>query len=118
MGEARGDSVNAAARDAFAACLDSCHLLDLGFNGHPFTWKHGDLQECLDRILCSSSWQAAYLASSVTHLSLPSSDHSVLWLRMLPGAVAGRKIYFKFLSPWLEHEDFANQITSAWIIET
>lgn len=51
-----GGSVNAAARDAFAACLDSCHLLDLGFNGHPFTWKHGDLQECLDRILCSSSW--------------------------------------------------------------
>lgn len=32
-----GGPINAPARDAFSSCINSCHLLDLGFKGHPFT---------------------------------------------------------------------------------
>lgn len=110
-----GGPINSNASDAFSACIDACQLLDLGLNGHPFTYQHGDLKERLDMVLCSSSWQDMFPQSSVTHLSPSSSDHWGLWLRMCPGNASNIRHYFKFLSPWIEHDGFEQQVLASWI---
>lgn len=99
---------------SFTNCINRCHLVDLGYKGHPFTWKRGDLKERLDRVLCTTSWQALFPNCSNTHLPLMSFDHCGLWVRN--SADNGpRQSYFKFLAPWLEYPDFRTQVQSSWV---
>lgn len=53
--------------------------------------------------------------STVTHLPISSSDHCGLWLRLSLVFVNQSRNYFKFLSPWIEHEDFENQVSTSWV---
>lgn len=46
-----GGHINTSASLAFSSCIDECHLMDLAFNGQPFTYQHGELRERLDRVL-------------------------------------------------------------------
>lgn len=111
-----GSPFNRAASDSFAQCINGCHLVDMGFKGHLFTWKRGDLKERLDRVWCTTGWQACFPNSSVTHLPLARSDHCGLWLRTSNQRIdAGQGSYFKFLSSWLEHPDFGHQVSSSWV---
>lgn len=72
--------------------------------------------ERLDRVLSSPSWQTMFPTSSVTHLPLLSSDHCGLWLRLQSGSSnPSYNSYFKFLSPWLDHPDFVDQVRHSWI---
>jgi hypothetical protein len=110
-----GGPINQVGSSDFSTCIHSCQLLDLGFKGQPFTWFKGALKERLDRILCNAAWHAKFPRGSNTHLPMPSSDHVALWLRMKEGRTS-RRNYFKFLTPWLEHDDFVNQIRNSWIL--
>lgn len=76
-----GAPANQASCSAFFECINECHLLDLGFDGPLFTWKHGQLLERLDRVLCNTSWQGLFPEASVTHLPLQPYDHCGLWVR-------------------------------------
>lgn len=99
----------------FSSCINSCNLLDLGFNGPPFTWSRGQLRERLDRILCNEAWQSLFPLSSVTHLSLPSSVHCGLWLRLDSSSTSSsQQGYFKLLGPCIDHPDFRNQVKRSW----
>ncbi|WJX18123.1 hypothetical protein P8452_07957 [Trifolium repens] len=75
-----GGSVNSNGRSAFQECIDTCQLLDLGFQGQPFTWRRGPVKERLDRVLGNADWQNLFPNSNITHLPINSSDHSGLWL--------------------------------------
>lgn len=35
----------------FKKTVQECDLIDAGFQGYPYTWHHGDLEERLDRLL-------------------------------------------------------------------
>lgn len=109
-----GVPLGSSAAASFADCINTCQLLDLGFKGQQFTWKRGDLKERLDRVLCTTDWQAMYPNCSVTHLPLVGSDHYGLWLRTLTRRVPNGS-YFKFLAPWIDHPNFVNQVSSSWI---
>lgn len=61
-----GAPLNASHSNAFLECINLCHLLDLGFQGQPFTWATGDLRERLDRALCNVSWQTMSLGKFVS----------------------------------------------------
>lgn len=74
--------INLAAVNRFQDCLSLCALDDLGANGIPFTWHRGELFERLDRAVANSDWRATFPTASVTNISLPFSDHCVVWLRM------------------------------------
>jgi hypothetical protein len=90
-------------------------LIDLGFSGHPFTWKRGNLQERLDRVLSNMEWQERFPSSAVIHISIPSSDHCGLFLQLSTDEGTPRRNYFKFLRSWLEHPDFASQVKNSWM---
>lgn len=109
-----GVPLGSSAATSFADCINTCQLLDLGFKGQQFTWKRGDLKERLDRVLCTTDWQAMYPNCSVTYLPLVGSDHCGLWLRTSTRRVPNGS-YFKFLAPWIDHPDFVNQVSSSWI---
>lgn len=114
--EKQGDGpINSTASLAFASCMDDCHLLDLGFKGRSFTYQHGNLRERLDRALCNLAWQNYFLDCTITHLPLSSSNHCGLWIRMEPRNTPNSRNCFKFLSSWLDHEDFEQQVKSSWV---
>jgi hypothetical protein len=109
-----GGSVNSNGRSAFQECIDTCQLLDLGFQGQPFTWRRGPVKERLDRVLGNADWQNLFPNSNITHLPINSSDHSGLWLRLGSNNNTNRRNYFKFLGSWLEHPDFEQQVIHSW----
>lgn len=47
-------------------------------------------------------------------MNLSSSDHCGLWLRTHAKGAEHHKPYFKFLSSWLAHPDFDNQVHNSW----
>lgn len=86
-------------------------MLDLGFNGPPFTWKSGQLLERFDRVLCNPACQNLFPGVSITYLALPSSNLCGLLLR--PLRYERRQGYFKFLRPWLDHPNFKLKVSSS-----
>lgn len=53
--ERRAGSPNFSIRGmhGFREMVQSCCLMDAGFQGSPFTWKHGNLFQRLDRVFCN-----------------------------------------------------------------
>lgn len=109
-----GGEFNMRAGQRFAQCLFYCNLLDLGCKGPLFTWRSGSLKERLDRALCNSQWQNLFPCCSVINLPLLSSDHCGVWIKLEGDPQKNDQRYFKFLGPWLEHEDFHSQVCSSW----
>lgn len=99
---------------AFNSCIQDCALMDLGFLGPPFTFSHGSLSECLDRVMCNDHWLSLFLSNTVTHLAFSSSDHCGVWLRLDP-INDTRQGSFKFWGSWVDHPDLVNQIKNSWV---
>lgn len=105
---------NSRAGAIFSQGISDCNLIDLGFKGPMFTWKSGSLCQRLDWALGNPIWQDLFPNSSIINLPLATSDHCGVWVN-LEGATQPREGSFKFLGPWLAHEDFNNQLLGAWI---
>ncbi|KAJ1384837.1 Endonuclease/exonuclease/phosphatase superfamily, partial [Sesbania bispinosa] len=101
------------AMNSFRNCIDDCHLTDIGFKGPQFTWSRGNLKDRLDRIVANDLWRTEFRESSLIKSPLPNSDHASLWLKM-PQNHLRKRGCFKFLTPWLEHPDFVNQVHNLW----
>lgn len=64
----------------FREALEYCHLEDLHYTRHPFTWTNnqgGDknLQERLDRFVANEGWREMFRGAYVSHLAKRRSDH-------------------------------------------
>ncbi|KAL2939383.1 LINE-1 retrotransposable element ORF2 protein [Bienertia sinuspersici] len=116
-----GFKVNEA--ETFREAIESCHMMDLGFNGHEFTWTNNragehNVQERLDRFLANQLWKDLFPGSFVTHLSRRRSDHLpiMLCLKGYPRAKNERKKkkLFKFEEMWLKENMCEEIIKEAW----
>ncbi|GLT60394.1 hypothetical protein SLA2020_331610 [Shorea laevis] len=73
---------------AYIDCMNSCNVIDLGFNGPKFTWVNmrndGIIRERLDRAWCNPAWKVMFPEASIHHLPRLSSDHCPLLLNLDP----------------------------------
>lgn len=87
-------------------------MIDLGYVGNQFTWRHGLNVETrraarLDRILCCDDWKRLFLAAVVKHIGYAHSDHCLLQLEV--NGVGEAK-----LGVWLMHPDFLKMMEKEW----
>lgn len=94
-------------------CNDLC-LKDVGFQGSKFTWNRGAVFERLDRVLCNHSWESLVPDTRVFHLHKIKSDHRPLAINF--GMISTPKVPrpFRFLSGWLNHDDFSTLVVANW----
>lgn len=99
----------------FCDMILACNLLDAGFQGSPFTWKHGRLFQRLDRVLVNIQWRLKFQGANVFHLPFFKSDHRALLVQLKGRKKPNRhRRPFRFLAAWLTHEDFPNMMASSW----
>ncbi|XP_016195543.1 uncharacterized protein LOC107636557 [Arachis ipaensis] len=119
--ERRGGStrVLAGACSEFQHCVSSCGLIDLGYDGWPFTRKRGNLVERLDRGLSNLDWQIRFPEARIIHLPPLKSDHNPICLQLETTSFPNRgRRPFRFQAAWLTYPDFKNVVNSSWSIES
>ena len=95
--------------------FDEHKIFYLKFKGPRFTWARGLLFKRLDRALCNSDWLTKFADNSVLHLPKVASDHrSVLVCFEKVVSRYRRSRPFRFLAPWLTHEQFNSFVQKAW----
>ncbi|KAK3010773.1 hypothetical protein RJ639_011993 [Escallonia herrerae] len=107
----------------FVNRINSCQLLDLGFQGPLFTWfrnrnGHCYLKERLDRGLCNRQWRLNFPEAFIKHLPRTHSDHCPILIDTkgeTPPAHSLRP--FRFKAAWLTHPDFNRLVKDNWIYE-
>lgn len=102
----------------FRRFLDEHGLIDLGFEGHAFTWNNkrggcANIQERLDRSVVNEEWRLMFPEAKITHLTALQSDHRLLLLHTNPPPPSLPKP-FKFESMWIGHQDTTPIIEEAW----
>lgn len=113
-------SSNSGASSCFQNWVGERGLLDLGFIGNKFTWRHGRSVETrraarLDRALCCDAWRRLFPSAKVRHLSHSHSDHCPLLLDL--SGEKGRRLGtrpFKFQAAWLLHSEYQSWMERAW----
>ena len=103
----------------FKECLDTCNMVDLGFNGPRFTWTNRrdifDLvQERIDRFFANPSWCTNFPNAKVTHLTHCLSDHCLVLLESNPSSGVHLPKPFMFHSFWLSDLSFLCIVSEAW----
>ena len=95
--------------------------MDLGFFGSPVTWSRNHRTEgCihirLDRALANSAWKLLFPKAAVHHVSMSSSDHSMLAIRLNQprSQQPCPKILFRFEAMWLQDPWCAEIVQDAW----
>src|SRR5438067_8440368 len=97
----------------FVHWISACELLDVGFDGSPFTWERSGVRERLDRILFNEGWGHVFALVRVTHLPRLVSDHSPLLIRAKFSATT-RPSSFRFQSMWVRHPTFLDLVRQVW----
>ncbi|XP_071914021.1 uncharacterized protein [Coffea arabica] len=93
-------------------------LVDIGYEGLPWTWRNSwdeelEIKERLDRGLCTHEWLEVFANVKRTHVENWASDHSILLLDTCP-ANRRRKRRFYFDKRWVQHEEAHQLINEAW----
>ncbi|XP_073359857.1 uncharacterized protein [Aegilops tauschii subsp. strangulata] len=105
---------------AFRDAVDVCMLMDLGYQGRPWTFEKrvtggSFCRVRLDRALASASWTARYPLATLYHLDGATSDHGPILLRF-DGTYqyAMKEKMFRYETMWQSHEAWRGKITDSW----
>ena len=102
----------------FINIIETCGLVDMGYNGQKFTWcnhrKDGArIWKRLDRGMINDQWLEKMPYSSITHLPSLGSDHCPL-LMDVRDINANIIRYFKFLNYWTDSDTFLASVKKCW----
>ncbi|KAG5525263.1 hypothetical protein RHGRI_031816 [Rhododendron griersonianum] len=103
---------------AFRDFVTSLGVMDLGFQGYPFTWSNrrgrdGHIKERLDRVLVLTGWKVRYDRARVQHLFAVGSDHAALLLDTNPPRFIGHR-QFRFDNRWVSDLESFETVRRSW----
>jgi len=115
-----GNPLNSRRVQMFKDCLDSCDMVDLGFQGPRFTWDNKRevghfIQERLDRGFTNSKWRGMYLEAAIHHFARTHSDHYPVLLKLEDHGPSNLSRPFHFQPMWMSHPLFPCVVTNSWI---
>ena len=93
-------------------------LIDLGFQGNPYTWVNGRsgnalIKERLDRGICNSAWRLFFPKASIINLPRLTSDHSPI-IPVTTGTHSSLPKPFRFEAFWTRDSSSHQVISDAW----
>lgn len=93
-------------------------LVDLGFNGNPFTGNNGrlggvDIRECLDHGLTNQAWRVLFLNTLIIHAPASASDHLHLRLNTNGHGNVSRRP-FRFEAMWVHDPESFFAVAAVW----
>ena len=104
--------------NTFSDTMNTCELIDLGFNGPKYTWtnrrKRNPIYERLDRGWGNMEWFNLFPNCSVWHLPRISSDHCRILVKTDISVNCGGTRPFRFEPMWLHHPDFKTCVEKEW----
>lgn len=118
--EKRGGSYCPSRALKFCNNLHECDLVDLGFNGSPYSYAR-KLHSCitslvmLDRVVSNDSWRLMYTEASIYHLPRIHSNHNVTLVKHYGEVPPAKDRPFHFQAAWLQHEEFKKVFKHAWV---
>ncbi len=102
----------------FRNCIDSCRLINMGFNGPRFIWTNKRdnrlIMERLDRFLCNPEWQQMFEEANVLHLPRTSSYHCSILLNSCPEPHSFGRRPFRLETMWFSDPSFPNLVKDSW----
>ncbi|XP_071914103.1 uncharacterized protein [Coffea arabica] len=104
--------------EKFNSFISRNSLVDIGFEGVPWTWcnnwdNEGEIKERLDRVMGTRQWCDNFGKVKCTHIETEASDHCALILDTTPVAKQ-RKRRFMFDKRWLMQEGVRDVVREAW----
>lgn len=98
--------------------IDAVGLVDLGFNGCPYTWTNaqdgaGLSKDRLDTALANSPWIDTFPHTKVHHLPRTHSDHCP-FIISLDNVVLDGPFPFLYKEVWMEHPNFKDFFINNW----
>lgn len=98
--------------------MDTCNLLDMGYNGQKYTWsnmrRNNPIFERLDRGWVNLEWMATYPNSSLWTLPRVTSDHCPLVVKLDHPIPRLGSRPFRFEPMWLMDRSFKDNIGTSW----
>ncbi|KAG8380712.1 hypothetical protein BUALT_Bualt06G0044500 [Buddleja alternifolia] len=115
----RGKSFVSSSNGGFKNILDEGGLVDLGFDGHPYTWSNkrdgwANIQLRLDRCVANTGWIGCFPRAFVSHLPMINSDHSLLLLTTDSEGFGGPKL-FRFENMWIRYSSCQEVVKDSWL---
>ncbi|XP_065633632.1 uncharacterized protein LOC112033392 [Quercus suber] len=108
--------------DEFREALEMNELKDLGYKGYQYTWNNkrpeeANTRERLDQAVANGEWREKFPPTTVTHISLHTSDHAPIILQtksLMDRCKTSGGHGFKFEESWLLWDDCEGVIKEVW----
>lgn len=113
-----GQAISGASNEGFKQFINNFGLIDLGLQGHPYTWNNRlsgsfNIQKWLDRGITYDWWKILFPHATAIHLTTIHLDHKLLLFNSNQSPHPYPKPFW-FEAMWLDHLDMSTIIREAW----
>ncbi|OAY38580.2 hypothetical protein MANES_10G021375v8 [Manihot esculenta] len=109
---------NASGSREFQDWLFDTTLVDMGYEGVPFTWSRSDGRDGikmvkLDRGVCTTAWRWRFAEARIVHPPKFHSDHCPIILSLGEQPLPNGN-FFRCQAAWFAHPDFVDSVRTIW----